>query len=303
VVDLCAGIGGDSLALAERADVLAVDVDRGKCRRIAWNAAVYEVDGRILPCQSRAESFAIPRGAWVHIDPDRRALGSARARRLVDYAPGPEFLRALIHRAPGGAIKLSPASDFEGFVADEDAEVELISLGGECKEATVWFGLAVSCRRRATRLPENVSWTDRDGAAYELARAPVVPVSTYVYDPDPALLRSGLLDSFAFSHGLGRVAADIEYLTGDRHVSTPFLSAFQVVSVHPLDLKRLKRLVAEQALGPLEVKQRGLSLDPETLRAQLRPRSHQPAALILVGGVSPAKAIQAQRVTRTSFQP
>ena len=51
-----------------------------------------------------------------------------------------------------GAIKVGPASDFGKHFAGPEFEVELISLRGECKEATVWFGELVSCRRRATRL-------------------------------------------------------------------------------------------------------------------------------------------------------
>ncbi len=50
-------------------------------------------------------------------------------------------------------IKLSPASDFAAHFRGPEHEVELISVSGECKEATVWFGAAVTCRRRATRLP------------------------------------------------------------------------------------------------------------------------------------------------------
>ncbi len=163
VIDLCAGIGGDSLALAQKTKVLSVDSDHGMCRRLAWNAGVYEVADRVLPCQSRVETFTIPPGAWIHLDPDRRVSGPERARRLADYTPGLDFLRNVARLGRGGAIKLSPASDFAAHFSGPEFEVELISLNGECKEATVWFGAAVSCRCRATRLPESVTWTDRDG--------------------------------------------------------------------------------------------------------------------------------------------
>jgi THUMP domain-like/RNA cap guanine-N2 methyltransferase len=295
VVDLCAGIGGDSVALAQKAEVLAVDADRGMCRRLAWNAGIYEVADRILPCQSRAETCAIPPGAWIHLDPDRRASGPERARRLAKYTPGLAFLRGVVRLAPGGAIKLSPASDFAAHFRGTSFEVELISLGGECKEATIWFGAAANCRFRATRLPENVTWTDRDGGRGESLRAPVVSVSTFLYDPDPALLRSGLLDSFALAHGLSRISTDIDYLTGDRLVNTPFLTPFEVQSVHRLDMKQLRRLVAGHNLGPLEIKVRGLDLAPEMLRTQLHVRGSHPATLILAGGAGPARAILAIR--------
>jgi hypothetical protein len=295
-VDLCAGIGGDSLALAERGTVVAIDRDHGMCRRLAWNAEVYEVADRVLPCQARAETFPIPDGAWIHIDPDRRGSPRHRARSLVDYEPGPEFLRGLSRGSPGGAIKLSPASDFASYFAGPGFEVELISLKGECKEATVWFGAAVTCHRRATRLPDDVTWTDRDGGSVKVGMVQIAAVSDYVYDPDPALLRSGLLDSFAAAHSLCRIAAHVDYLTSETLVATPFLTAFAVQSVHRLDLKQLKRLVAWEGLGPLEIKLRGLELVPETVRARLRPEGTRPATLILVGGTGPALAILAQRV-------
>jgi hypothetical protein len=301
VVDLCAGIGGDSVALAERGNVMAVDQDHGMCRRLAWNAAVYDVADRILPCQARAETFPIPDGAWVHIDPDRRVAGRRRALSIADYTPGPEFLRGLSSRAPGGAIKLSPASDFAAHFHGSEIEVELISSGGECKEATVWFGAAVTCRRRATRLPENATWTDRDGVSSQAEMVPITEVSEYIYDPDPALLRSGLLDSFAAPHGLFRIGADIDYLTGGSLVATPLLAAFAVESVHRLDLKRLKRLVVQEGLGVLEIKVRGLELKPETLRAQLKPEGTRPATLILAGGAGPARAILARRVSASNL--
>ena len=77
VVDLCCGIGGDTLALASVSDVIAVDADEGMCRRTCWNAGVYEVSERVVAVRARAESLAIPAEAWVHIDPDRRAHAAA----------------------------------------------------------------------------------------------------------------------------------------------------------------------------------------------------------------------------------
>lgn len=296
VVDLCSGIGGDTLALASGATVLAVDLDAGMNRRARWNAEVYGVAERVAPVRARAEVFPIPRGAWLHIDPDRRAgLGkSGRARALRDYVPGPEFLARLPEMAPGGAIKLGPASDFGGHFTGTGFEVELVSLGGECKEATVWFGDLATCRRRATRLPDLVTWTDRS-APDAPPIAPRGPLR-WVFDPDPALIRSGLLDSFATEHGLGRCVAGIDFLTGPDRVESPFLAEFLVLEVLPLDLKALKRLVVARGLGPLEIKTKGVDVRPETLRDQLRPPGPNPATLLLMGGRGPTRAVLAQRV-------
>jgi hypothetical protein len=219
--------------------------------------------------------------------------------RIADYSPGIPFLRSLMQRVPAGAIKLGPASDFAAHFSGSRYEIELISVDGECKEATIWFGAAVSCRRRATRLPERVTWTDRDGALAAACAVPVAPITSYLYDPDPALRRAALVDSFAAEHGLCRAAPDVDYLTGDALVETPFLAAFQVVQVLPLDMKRLKRLVSQRGLGPLEIKMRGLCATPEQVRARLRPHGSRAATLILVGGRGRAQAVLAQRIRRS----
>jgi hypothetical protein len=295
VVDLCAGVGGDALALAGRSDVLAVDLDFGMCHRLEYNAAVYGVAGRVLPVRARAEAFAIPSDAWLHLDPDRRVLPRGRARLLHDYAPGPDFWRKAAQRVAAGAIKLSPASDFAKHFSDSEHEIELVSLRGECKEATLWFGELVSCRRRATRLPENVTWTDRDGPTTEWA--PVAPLATWIYDPDPALLRAGLLDGFARAHQLNRVGEGVHYLTGGRLVSTPFLTPFEIQEVSALDLKRLRRVIARNEIGTLEIKVRGVDIAPEVLRARLQPRGARSATLLVIGGSGAARAVLAHRTS------
>lgn len=295
VVDLCCGIGGDTLALAEGSNVLAVDLDAAMGRRALWNARVYGVGARVASVRARAESFGVPAGAWVHIDPDRRAGGAPRARDLAGYAPGLEFLRSIARDTPAGAIKLGPASDFAAHFGGERFEVEVVSLGGECKEATAWFGALVTCRRRATRLPEGATWTDRDGPP--TVSVGVGPVRAWVFDPDPALVRSGLLDGFASAHGLTRFAAGVDYLTGPAAVGSPFLTAFEVVAVLPLDLKRIKREVAARGFGPLEVKTRGVALRPEYVRARLQPKGAEPATLLLAGGPGPARAVLAWRLS------
>jgi hypothetical protein len=222
-------------------------------------------------------------------------VSTYRAKRLDGYEPGLDVLHRLARSVPGGAIKLGPASDFDEHFGGEDLEVELVSLHGECKEATAWFGGAATCRRRATRLPEGVTWTDRDAPA---AFAPTGPVLAWVFDPDPALGRAGLLDTFTVAHGLTRYAEGVDFLTGPVLVASPFLAAFEVIDVLPLDLKRLKHEVAARGLGPLEIKTKGVDLRPEDVRRRLRAPGGVAATLILAGRRGPANAVLARRIRR-----
>lgn len=299
VVDFCSGVGGDALALARVATggVLAIDDDPGMNRRVAWNARVYGVSDRLLAIRARAESSSIPRQAWAHIDPDRRT-GDGRVQGLAGYAPGVSFLRSLLRVAPGGAIKLGPASDFAEHLSGLAVEFELISLGGECKEATVWFGAAAGCRRRATVLPAGATWTDEDGDFRP--ELPVVPEPSWVFDPDPALVRSGLLNDFASAHGLGRLAAGVDYLAAQGLITSPFLASFEVLAVLPLDLKIIRAELRARQVGTLEVKTRGVSHRPEAVRAALKLTGDRAATLILAGGDHRGRAVIARRLPALS---
>ena len=292
VIDLCSGIGGDAVAIAGGARVIAVDLDPAMAHRSRWNAEVYGVADKLISVRGRGERFGWPSEALVHVDPDRRAGSATQARSVRDYAPGLPFLRSLPRMARGGALKLGPASDFESQFSLGAFESEVISLAGECKEATLWFGDLATCRRRATRLPEGATWTDRDGpdVAAELAE-----VAGWVFSPDPALVRSRLLDSFAKAHGLARIGPGVDILTAEAPAASPFLTAFRVEAILPVDLKRLRHEVAARRLGPLEIKVRGLDLRPESVRARLRPEGPIPATLLLIGGRGPARAILASR--------
>jgi len=301
VVDLCSGVGGDSIAIGALNRVMAVDLDPAMTARVRWNSEVYEVLERVKAVSAKAEGFAIPSGAFIHVDPDRRMTTLQKTNALAKYAPGLDDLLGWVRSTRGGAIKLGPASDFAEHFGGPDYEIEVVSLRGECKEATVWFGaLAVpGVRRRATVLPSGETWTDRHGGS-ELPRFPTAPrgpLDRWIYDPDPALIRSGLLEGFARANGWTRIASGVDLLTGPERSPSTLVASFEVVDEFPLDLKVLRREVATRGLGPLDIKTRGLSIRPEAYRAQLRPEGSNPATWILFAGRDgPGRAILTIRV-------
>lgn len=274
VVDICSGIGGDSMAMAARANVTSIDrvEARGLCLR--WNAEVYGVDVSIETREGTPDDAA---GKLVHIDPDRRAGNRGRSLRIEDLEPGPEFLASLMRTAKGGAIKLSPASNFRGSF--DDAEVELLSFNGECREATVWFGaLQSDCSTRATIVSSGE--TIAGELSYDMAD--VVPPKRFVFDPDPALVRSGLLDQFALTNGLNRLDPEEEYLTADAIPETDFVPGrFEIEAELPNDGKSLKKYVRENDVGQIEIKARRVPVDVEKTRRGLKLKGRRRVTAIV----------------------
>lgn len=274
VLDLCSGIGMDSIALAlSGCRVTSVDNSPVAGTRLRLNAAAYGVSDRIEFCLGNVENVDVS-GRLVHLDPDRRQ-GRGRAVRLEDYQPSLDFMQNLTRQAAGGAIKLSPAANFGGKFAD--CEIELVSLNGECKEATVWFGsLRTSEPMRATVLPGGWTLTADPMAS----RPRIVPLQRYLFDPDPAVVRSGLLDVFADQSGLARLDGEEEFLTADRLIATPGATGFEVLESLPNNLGEIAGYFRSHPAGEIEIKCRHVPIDVERTRRKL-PRSGKDRAVLI----------------------
>jgi hypothetical protein len=290
VFDLCCGIGGDTLALAERCDVIAVDINPIACLRTQWNAGVYERASRVtVACQDVAA--VDPGHALIHIDPDRRAQAAGRAVRVEDYLPPLQTLQQIAGTRRGGAIKLSPASNFGGKF--RDVEIELVSLHGECKEATVWFGeLRGSEPWRATVLPagETLAANPLDFAAG------ITPPGQYIYDPDPAVVRAGLVDAAAVGLGLSRLDAAEEYLTGTRRVATNFAQPFELLAELPNNDAEIRAYFRASDFGQVEIKCRHIPIDADGIRRRLPLPGAQPAVLIFARLSGKSRALVCRRI-------
>lgn len=290
--DLCCGIGGDAIALAERCgELIVVDRSPAALLRTLWNAEVYGVAERLRPvCAEVTTILDSSAGELVHIDPDRRAGSGGRAIRIEDYVPSLDVLHSLQRAARGGAIKLSPASNFGGKFSD--VEIELISLNGECKEATVCFGeLAGTAPFRATVLPSGVSLA---GHPLEVA-APVTPLDRYLFDPDPSIVRAGLVDLLASQLELSRLDVAEEYLTGPGPVESPFVQVFAVIEELPNNERQIRQALRQRNFGALEIKCRHVPIDANSLRRRLPMRGHEPGVLIFARIAGRTRAVLARR--------
>lgn len=298
IVDLCCGIGGDAMALKAKGPLVALDADPLICLRASWNLELIDspFPTEVLHSDALAYEFE---DRLVHIDPDRRSptpgdpsqKRTGKFVRIDDYQPGLDYLNRLIETATGGAIKLSPAANFGGKFPG--CEIELISWNGECKEATVWFGELAGVKQfRATLLPsgETISADPMEHFA-ELR-----PLEGYVYDPDPAVVRAGMVDAVAVQLALSRLDQEEEYLTSNRPLSTPFAQGFEVLADLPFDEKKLRAYFRSNAYGQIEIKCRHLKVDVDQLRKKISRSGRESCTLILSRIGAKSRALIAKRL-------
>jgi len=196
----------------------------------------------------------------------------------------------------GAAIKLAPAA-----LVDQDwsgvGEREWIQSSGECRQQVLWLGeLAANGGVRSATIVDDsgkcaARIEGRGDAPLQMAAGP----AKYIYDPAAAVLAAGLLDELALELELPRAAADTSYLTSDQLVTSPLVAAFRVQDVLPFDRKRLKRYVREHRLGKLEIKKRGIDVQPEQLMRDLRNDGDERATLLILRINKKGAVIVAQR--------
>ena len=153
VADLCCGAGGDTLALAGVADVIAVDRDPLRLAMAAANARALGLADRISFVEADLQQAPAPDAAAIFFDPARRSAGR-RVFALSDYQPPVALARRWRERVPAIGIKVAPGVTDEDIAALDDPalEVEFISVDGELKEALLWHGPLATPGRRATLL-------------------------------------------------------------------------------------------------------------------------------------------------------
>ncbi|NTV65906.1 MAG: SAM-dependent methyltransferase, partial [Oscillochloris sp.] len=105
--------------------------------------------------------------------------------------------------------------------------------------------------------------------------------SSFLYEPDPAVIRAGLVGDLADNLGAAQIDSQIAYLTSARYLATPFARAWPVIAWQPFNLKRLRASVRELDAGPVTVKKRGSPLDSDALARQLSGSGARPLVVVL----------------------
>jgi hypothetical protein len=96
-------------------------------------------------------------------------------------------------------------------------------------------------------------------------------VEGYLYEPDGAVIRAGLVADVALHRGGQLGEEHIAFICAPELVDTPYARAYKVLDVMPYNVKALKAWVKDNGIGVLDIKKRGTSVTPEELRKQLLP--------------------------------
>jgi len=279
LVDLCGGMGVDTLAFARRfARTIYVERESTLCRRFAHNAerlaerlGAWPVEVINASAEAFVEGFAGE--ATFYVDPARR--DAERQRVFLFEACSPD-LTALLPRLQGRVrrvlVKASPMIDLAAGIASLGAvcAVHVVSVANECKEVLflVEFGFAGT--------PEICCVNLRPGSPPETFRfdlsaerdAPVrwADVGRFLYDPNAAIRKAGAFRSIGAAFGLGKLAPSTHLYTADELVAD---FPGRVFEVEGEAVGQPRRLLPD---GRANVVSRNHPLTADQLRARYRLR-------------------------------
>ena len=273
VVDLGCGIGGDLVALASAGITTAgVDLDPERVAVATANLAALGLGGAVQVADATELDH---RGFDVAFaDPARR---SARGRTFSteQWSPPWSFVESLLTR--DACVKTAPGLPHS--LVPDGVEAEWVSDHGEVKEAALWSGRLATCARRATVIATGgglATLTEEDDPG-----AGVVPVGQFLYEPDGAVIRAGLVTAVAAGVDGGLVDEHLAYVTSDASYRTPFARGYQVLEELPYREKQLRAALRERNVGRLTIKKRGVDVVPEQLRKRLDLAGDEEATIVL----------------------
>ena len=290
--DATCGLGADAIAVAAAGLPVAAgdrDARTASCARANLAAAGHREWVFV------ADALAPPISAPILLlDPDRRAAGS----RELDprrWSPPLDACLALAARFEGACIKLAPSFDpraLHGLLPpDLPHRLQWISHARELCEVALWTGTLAGETALERDVHEVVALGSGDGAADgEISGRPLEVVSlapaevseiSWLCDPDPAVLRSGLLGRLARELGLAPVSPGIAWLGGRERPRSPLVRAWRIVDRSSADPKRVRAMLGRHDIGPVQVQKRGHPDAPAVLERRFRGRGSRRGLLAI----------------------
>jgi THUMP domain-like/RNA cap guanine-N2 methyltransferase len=275
VADLCCGIGGNSISLASRCPVLAVDLDPVSLAFARHNAGVYGVADRLAAVRADVRDLPLPGVQALFIDPARRAGG----RRLAAGRSEPPLGWCLDLAGRVAAVGIKAAPGLPRELVPAGWEAEFVAVGRDLKEALLWSPALATAATRATVLPSGDTLAAAPGP--RTGDVPIAAPGAFLLDPSPAVTRAGLVEDLADQLGAWKIDPAIAFLSDDREHRSPFARTLRVLESAPWHEREFARRLRDLGIGAADIRRRGLAGDVPQIHRRLGLRGPGRATLVL----------------------
>lgn len=273
VTDLSCGIGANAIAIAQYSKVKAVDLNENTIQMAKYNAEAYGVDTKIDFVIGNAHFNIDKNTDAFFLDPMRARDGKTKTRSILNSEPRIlEIIPKIFAINKNLCIKISPAFDYKEIeLLPEKPEIELVSDNNENKLALLWFGGLKKNKRKATLFKGSEKMEVLDKRISDPIKI-VDNISTYIFEPDVAIIKAHLIDEVANEFKLSKINKNIAFLTKDNfenHEKRLF-RIFKVLKVAEFSLKSIRKDLLKMKIDTISVINRGTPIQIEKLVQDLK---------------------------------
>ena len=283
VIDMSAGLGFDVRAFLQAGlQVIAIERDPVTAAYLRVNAPGAEViEGDSRDLINALVSRLAPSDV-VFVDPARRSgrrtLDGSRAHPERDperWSPPWSFVVGLAAHNVRVCAKVAPG--FLPIHLPANWSGTWTTVNRDAAEAMLW-SWTDGHSRTARMIAESVVDFNGDGAQISEPDS----IGAFLYEPDQSLTNAQLLDDFCLAlPGLHRIDQHSSWLSADTTIDHPMIRGFAVESELPNDTKALRKALIALGIGDVTIKCRGMNLNADQLRKELKLPSGQPATIII----------------------
>ena len=287
VLDMTCGLGIDTMALAKRFErVVSIERDEALAEVVRYNMSLLGITNVEVVTASSEEYVATTTEHfdWIFVDPDRRSAEGKKMVCMEDCSPNVvELMPRLRKISERVAIKLSPMFDCaEAFRLCSPAEVEVVSIGGECKEVNIYTNAERDVLRIAVIGDGEWMFSNEAMVAEPSTEAFTPAEYRYLLVPDVALQKARVaiaaLKPFASiwnnnGYAFARELPDVELPA----------RVFEIKSIEPYRPKELKRRWKGEGVEFMK-RDCALSIDAVRRATATRPGGERLVALTTIAG-------------------
>jgi len=255
LADISCGIGGQAVCFAkECGSVYGVDIDGERLECARRNAGVYGVDNITFIKGDALSPQVVEQVADADIifsDPARPAKEDVR--QTDSLRPGiPMVIEAYRDVTDSFAFEAPPQMPPERI--DLDCEREYLGVDGQLNRLTLYFGPLKRCGRSAVVLKGDRHYRLESGRDTLAGIPETAEPRVYAFEPDPAVVKAGLLGELAGGLGgkveLVRIDARRSLLTSDVLLESCFFKhRYRVLDRVPLDCGKVNRSLMGYGMG------------------------------------------------------
>ena len=287
VLDMTCGLGIDTMALAKRFErVVSIERNEALAEVVRYNMSLLGITNVEVVTASSEEyvSTTTEHFDWIFVDPDRRSAEGKKMVCMEDCSPNVvELMPRLREISERVAIKLSPMFDCaEAFRLCSPAEVEVVSISGECKEVNIYTNAERDMLRIAV-IGDGEWMFSNEAMVTEPSTEAFTPAEyRYLLVPDVALQKARV--AIAALKPFASIWSNNGYAFA-RELPDEELPArvFEIKSIEPYRPKELKRRWKGEGVEFMK-RDCALSIDAVRRATATRPGGERLVALTTIAG-------------------